>query len=288
MIMNWMDKRLGSSFAIAALCAMLVGSLTLLPASSNAQATVDLAEVFPASPFTEQYEKRLFAWIASEVTSERLPFCWRASQGRGVGVVPTGNCPSGQTNDAGLCYESCRSEYSGFATTCTANCPTGYRDDGLFCGKPTPATYIPESFALWDKNKCDAKYGQGCHQLGAVIYPRCPSGFKQVGLNCQAECPAGWDDAGVSCTKPTYQRGVGATTLCPAGMESDAGLCYAQCENPNYSGVGPVCWQNCPIDRPHDCGAGCTLNEGTCAKDVAEMVVSPIMAAISIATLLRG
>jgi len=43
------------------------------------------------------------------------------SRDRGVGIIPTG-CPSGEVNNAGLCYNQCPANSVGLATTCWAQC----------------------------------------------------------------------------------------------------------------------------------------------------------------------
>ena len=61
------------------------------------------------------------------------------------------------------------------------------------------------------------------------------------------------------CWKGTTTRGVGhPISCCPSSHpDKDASLCYVTCKS-NYTGVGPVCWENCPpgwIDE----GALCRL-----------------------------
>lgn len=46
-------------------------------------------------------------------------------------------------------------------------------------------------------------------------------------------------------------RVVGAQHNCPPGTEYDAGLCYPPCVT-SYHGVGPVCWQDCPLGYADD------------------------------------
>ncbi|MBK9153616.1 MAG: hypothetical protein IPM25_05290 [Chloracidobacterium sp.] len=67
-------------------------------------------------------------------------------------------------------------------------------------------------------------------------------------------------------------------------MVKDGALCYPACQN-NYTGVGPVCWQNCPSQQNVDCGAGCATTPGQCAKAVFTMTSAPIIAAVKIAAL---
>ncbi|WP_437967905.1 hypothetical protein WMF04_00790 [Sorangium sp. So ce260] len=76
-------------------------------------------------------------------------------------------------------------------------------------------------------------------------------------------CPPGFSDDGATCSstvsKPSYGRGVGAApTLCGAGQQYDAGLCYPLCAS-GYYGVGPVCWQSCPSGYTDD-GLTCRRN----------------------------
>lgn len=55
------------------------------------------------------------------------------------------------------------------------------------------------------------------------------------------------DDEKTSHWKATYTRGGTLPSVCPSGTEYDAGLCYPPADNPEYSCVGPVCWQNCVV-----------------------------------------
>lgn len=190
----------------------------------------------------------------------------KPSYGRGVGTVPTG-CGSGQELDAGLCYDRCRSGYRGVGPVCWESCAAGFRDDGAFCAKPGPygrGAGYPWKFgdAPFDlggaRRRCERDHGAGnCEQNGLIIYPKCRSGFHNVGCCiCSPNCPAGMTDIGVSCAKRSYGRGVGTVpTRCPGGKENDAGLCYVPCRS-GFSGVGPVCWGRCPAGFD-DHGATC-------------------------------
>ena len=117
-------------------------------------------------------------------------------------------------------------------------------------------------------------------------FPPCNPGFKGDGQTCWPECPANWTDTGTACAKISYNRGAGtmpincpagstkngnscfnpnqnqifAPTICEGGKVNDNGLCYIPC-NPNYTGVGPVCWTNCPLNNFKDNGAFCTKIE---------------------------
>ncbi|KAG2485882.1 hypothetical protein HYH03_015465 [Edaphochlamys debaryana] len=60
----------------------------------------------------------------------------------------------------------------------------------------------------------------------------------------------------LGCYKKSYGRGVGVLpNACPSGTEQSGLLCYPPCQA-GYTGVGPVCWQNCPSNFRDD-GAFC-------------------------------
>jgi hypothetical protein len=190
----------------------------------------------------------------------------KPSYGRGAGVVPR-VCKSGQELDAGLCYETCKDGYDGVGPVCWQECPSGFRDDGAFCAKPQPygrgAGYPWElgdtAFDLTEaRQRCEHAHGKGkCEQDGLIFYPKCKSGFHNVGCCvCSPNCTGGMADIGVSCTKKSYGRGAGSVpTSCQGGMEYDAGLCYTPCRR-GFDGVGPVCWGSCPSGFD-DHGATC-------------------------------
>ncbi len=77
--------------------------------------------------------------------------------------------------------------------------------------------------------------------------------------------------------------------LCRAGLERvgerDALICYPPCNNPNYTGIGPVCWQTCPTQYPTPCGVGCSTTKGTCASTTVSMITAPFIALISLLSL---
>ena len=49
---------------------------------------------------------------------------------RGAGTIPTG-CPGGKENQAGLCYDNCRSGFSGVGPVCWASGPSGWVGCGM-------------------------------------------------------------------------------------------------------------------------------------------------------------
>jgi hypothetical protein len=272
-------------------------------ATSVATATRSGETPPPPSPLTNNEMAHVMQWISVKTSAARLPFCWRQSIGRGVGKIM--ECPNGYAKDPGslICTTPCKADEQYFDDICyPRDCPAGFRNDGLYCGKPEAKTR--ESFP-WQPGdpllpnysgptgRCEAKYGEGnCERGGALIFPKCGTGFTPVaqGSVCTPICPSGYSDIGVSCKKPTSQRGVVYANTCPAGLEKDATgeICYPSCQSVignDFTGVGPVCWQNCPSQQNVDCGAGCATTQGECAKSVLTMTSSPIIAAVKIAAL---
>jgi len=218
-------------------------------------------------------------------------FCWKNSNGRGVGTIPT-NC-GGKENDAGLCYTKCPANYKGVGPVCWQNCPSGYSDFGVGCSKPAPygrGAGYPWKFGdgLNDNgmfSRCRSANPQGCEKNGAVVYPKCKAGYHQVGCCiCSPDCPGGLIDSGASCTKKSQGRGAGTIPVaCDGGKQYDAGLCYSQCST-GYYGIGPVCWQNCPPSFPSACGAGCATTKDMCSSEVRGQVMSVLEVAANVAT----
>eukprot|EP01059_Diplonema_ambulator_P005073 TRINITY_DN147_c0_g1_i6.p1 TRINITY_DN147_c0_g1~~TRINITY_DN147_c0_g1_i6.p1 ORF type:complete len:246 (+),score=81.48 TRINITY_DN147_c0_g1_i6:47-784(+) len=68
------------------------------------------------------------------------------------------------------------------------------------------------------------------------------------------------NDTQHACWKKSHPRGAGKPIdACAPGLVLDAGLCYKPCQA-NYTGVGPVCWENCPPGWD-DTGATCMIPE---------------------------
>ena len=169
------------------------------------------------------------------------------SYGRGVGTIPS-TCSASEEFEVGLCYPKCRSGYAGGATICATTCPGRFSDTGLHCLKPaayerTPYLWVP--FVDSQMVRCESSHGQGrCEWGGAVVYPKCTSGYSLFGwTTCSPTCPGNTIDIGISCQKGTYDRGVGSIpSSCGASKENQAGLCYAKCDA-DFVGVGPVCFR---------------------------------------------
>ncbi len=242
--------------------------------------------------------QKVMKWIAQEVSNSRQSYCYRESYGRGVGKPM--HCASGQDQDAGLCYTPCKSGYKGVGPVCWGKCNEGYHDDGMTCrrnahifGKDSYGRGA--GYVLWKKDKCNKEHKDvgGCEKYGAIYYPKCKSGYDNVGccICRQKHCPSGYHDDGATCRKdvhiygkPSYGRGVGKPlSTCPSDEDKDALLCYKKCKG-GFHGVGPVCWQNCPSGRKN-CGVGCTTSTMSCVSDTANMVTSPLILAVNIATM---
>ncbi len=268
-------------------------------ATKPLQATTRSASVPEAekleSPLSPEDLESVMAWIADEVSNARTPYCYRKTIGRGVGAPLSGQCSSGLTADAGLCYTPCRPGYGGVATRCYKSCPAGFRDDGLFCGKPaaytrpgfpwTPGDPLLPNYS-GPTGRCEAANGKGkCEQDGAVIYPKCKEGFRNIGSNiCSPVCPSGMNDIGVSCAKDFLDRGLGVPFACSGGLERDGLLCYPTCKR-GFNGIGPVCWQQCNGVQKKECGIGCADSADTCAQVTSDMVLAPINMIINLATM---
>lgn len=73
--------------------------------------------------------------------------CTKPSYPRGAGKVPTA-CPGGKVNDAGLCYETCRTDFSGAGPVCWGKCPP---DMPVNCGAGCAATTADCAAAVTDQ-----------------------------------------------------------------------------------------------------------------------------------------
>ncbi len=238
----------------------------------------------------------VMSWIAAQVSAQRLPFCYRQTFTRGVGE-PASTCANGWEKVGLRCQPKCVAGYERSGTHCRAVCPQGFTDIGSYCQKPAPYgrgggyawKFGDKAFSLdAARDRCNKDNPAGCEQNGAMFYPKCKTGFHNVGANiCSPSCPYSWQDTGTGCYKPATPANLSGDPLgCKPGMEGKDGLCYNKCNKTDYSGVGPFCSQNCPSQMPVNCGVGgCATTSKDCAMAVTDMVISPIMAAISLATL---
>lgn len=192
--------------------------------------------------------------------------CQRWAESRGSGSL---TCPAGY--------------FKGVAERCYKNCPSGYENTGEFCTK-WPSTLDMSAM------RCN---GAG-ESLG--------------GARCYTECKAGYTNTGEFCTKWPETRGTDAMT-CKSGEfksgarcyetsacaytdngqskigELQAGLCYEECNNKSFYGVGPVCWSSCNAKLKTECAAGCAESELECGLATTDMVLSPVEVAVSVVSL---
>ena len=278
-----------SRFVLVVLSAFLL--IAGLPFSSNAQQTPpnpDESFELGESPLSDAEMDQLMLWIAAEVAAARVPYCYRQSFGRTAGEFPNAGCKADQELNGALCYPKCKPGYVGNGPACWMPCPAGLKDIGAFCQKPAPYDR-GAGYVIWDEKKCSAEHPEGCEKAGAIWYPKCKPNFHGVVTVCSPDCPTGWADTGTGCTKPTYGRTAGEPMLCRTGLErvadKDGLLCYPPCNKPNYTGIGPVCWQTCPSQYSVSCGAGCATTKAECAITTANMVAAPFIALISLMSL---
>ena len=189
-------------------------------------------------------------------------FYWNAkSYGRGVGTIPPGTCGD-KSEDAGLCYEKCRSGYHGEGPVC-------WEDKAEAPSYPRGAGTVPSLH--WVHMKLE----QVCHgskeKNGGLCYEKCRADYHGVGPVC-------WSSKAIS-----YGRGAGIVPklVCKQGQDQDAGLCYESCRE-GYKGVGPVCWGRAPAGY-EVCGAGFTKNQTRCASITANQASSVLAMFTSVA-----
>lgn len=244
----------------------------------------------PGQPALSPGETRaVMLWIARRVAADRQPYCYRESYGRTAGT-PLTACGANEEKNGALCYPKCRPGYSGAGPVCWQTCPHGFKDIGVSCTKPAAygrGTGYPWKFGdpLNDRNmfkRCEHQHGRGnCEKYGAIVYPKCKSGYHAFGSNiCTPICPDGMRDDGAFCAKHSYGRGVGTPLRCAAGLEQNGALCYPRCRA-GFHGVGPVCWQTCSAGRTA-CGAGCAASANECVSSTTGMVVAPAELAMNI------
>lgn len=219
-------------------------------------------------------------------------FCWKWSEGRGVGTVP-GYCdPQTQIKSGLLCYPKPKPGYTTIAGVAWQNCPEGFKDTGGHCLKP--GSYgrgeWANTWADWNRDKCENQVAEktkreggqvqmpGCEKSGALWYHKCKPGYHSVGCCvCSPDCPPGMTDIGVSCQKDSY---VVAPVLptCNKDQVYDAGLCYRSCGDKGKYGVGPVCYKKCPQGTvpcgiSEELSAACGIDAADCQEKILDMVM---------------
>lgn len=213
--------------------------------------------------------------LSVSVASVAADFCWKDTQTRGVGTIPT-VCTGGKENDSGLCYDKCPGGMTGVGPVCWSSCPAGYRDMGAIC-------HIDKLLLKEGSWECTARGLLNECWWGRMT---CDSDYTNIGLLCAltaTSTPAGFSGTYLDPMKNTYGRGAGTIpTGCAAGEEYDAGLCYKTCPG-GMSGVGPVCWGRTPAGWV-GCGMGAASSDGKCGEVVFDQVFSVGEVALNIAT----
>ncbi len=230
-------------------------------------------------------------------------FCWMRSFTRPT-TGTTGACAPGTSKEGALCYTTCQAGYESTpgALVCEQTCPAGYTDLPGTCTKPADIDSAGYPWQLGDiplgSNGCyngmlsrckQANPNVGCYLSGLIAYPNCPANYHKNGdLICTANCPSGMKgDGGVFCSKQEYGRKVTVPSTCATGTDLDGALCYPSCGN-GYTGVGPVCWGNCPSDHSYRCGAACAVSQSACQAAVGNMVLSTAGVALNVASMALG
>ncbi len=213
----------------------------------------------------------LFFFVFALTAQAADEFCWLKTSTRGAGTIPT-QCPAGQENQAGLCYNKCPADKpNGVGPVCWSACPAGYTDMGATCHINMPLTVSPSWVCThyWPKS-----LGGGCRWKDT----RCPSGYTNSGLFCALSArpvPAGFSGTYLDPMKNTYARGAGTVPTDCTPKQRDAGLCYNACPA-GFTGVGPVCWNSCSANKidKTSCGMGCAKDTATCAQIIADQAIS--------------
>lgn len=183
--------------------------------------------------------------------------CWAATTVRGAGVIPS-TCP-GEEKDGALCYPLCKAGYDGVGPVCWEICPADAHDDGAFCRRDAKIISANTSACPW-YDACGLTFAKGCS--------KCPSGYRNDGCTCRKDVQI-W-------AKKSYGRGAGTPMECPASRpDEDAGLCYVSCAA-DQTGVGPVCWHDCPSSFPVACGAACAVDQAECGELLFEQIKTPV------------
>lgn len=188
--------------------------------------------------------------------------CLVVSYLRGEGAIPN-QCRRKEEKSGDLCFPRCKKGYTGAGPICLQNCPPAYTDTGDFCRSPAPYGRGP-GYLLSEKQQCIAESStRACERFGQLYYPKCQPGFHHVGC-CACVPDSGETFSRDGFRKRTYGRGPGKQLICDEGKEFFEGLCYPKCKR-RYTGVGPVCWGECP-PRLHRCGHYCSTHTAFCFR----------------------
>ena len=104
------------------------------------------------------------------------------SYSRGIGKIPS-VCPSGYSDNAGLCAKDCPAGYDSVGGVCWQQCPQGYSDGGAFCTlwKWWPETITKRS---WVQERVVKECPQGQVNEAGLCYEPCADTFSGVGPLC--------------------------------------------------------------------------------------------------------
>lgn len=162
--------------------------------------------------------------------------CGKGNYTRGVGR-PIHACPQGYSKEGLLCYSDCEPGYTGVGPLCWESCPDGYKTDPATCRRDVSVISADNRDCPW-YDACGLTFAKGCS--------KCPPGYSNDGCTCSR----GAHIFGRK-TRPRTTKTLG----CSPNEDYDTGLCYDKCRD-SYSGVGPVCWQQCPANTT-DIGVSC-------------------------------
>eukprot|EP00455_Lapot_gusevi_P006858 TRINITY_DN12947_c0_g1_i5.p1 TRINITY_DN12947_c0_g1~~TRINITY_DN12947_c0_g1_i5.p1 ORF type:complete len:323 (+),score=112.91 TRINITY_DN12947_c0_g1_i5:56-970(+) len=192
-------------------------------------------------------------------TASNSTICWKQTYGRGVGRAIYA-CDNGLEKSGLLCYPPCKTNFYGVGPVCWENCEAGFTDEGALCGRAGSITSADNHNCPW-YDKCGLTFAKGCS--------KCPSDAHNDGCTCRID-PKVY-------AKDSYGRGAGKPLGC-GQQQYDAGLCYDYCKT-SFSGVGPVCWQECPANLSYSDGALCCASEHECNQKVSDLAKSVLAAA---------
>ncbi len=242
-----------------------------------------------------------------------FPFCpegYRRLPGDITGICYA-NCPSNSTDTLLFCgfSTSCDTQFfkSGVMPSCPKKSIIGRRPYTAKCTASRWKKIVTLGTICLARRYLKCKNDRVLGSGGSLLcYDRCPSNMSINGVgDCYAGCPSGWTSHGLLCNNqpamncqneprmaagskplcPKSSNGAGAlgTPLqCPPHRERDGALCYTPC-NPGYDRTAGFCWQECSNSFfPSSCASACAISSGTCGSVIANQVIAPVMAVVTI------
>jgi len=205
-------------------------------------------------------------WPSHEPLVRSSRACEHLSSTRGVGTIPD-SCPSGYERNGALCYPLCQQGYYGVGPVCWESCPAGYHDDGVTCRQGLKIISADNSNCPW-YDKCGLTLKKGCST--------CPPDQNYVNDGCTCRIPLD------IITKKSYGRTAGIPLVCNSSLDESGALCYPQCPG-NFSGNGPVCWQQCSTMYPVQCGWMCGNPGFNCSQEVTDFISAALQEVVACA-----